>query len=227
MVIGEQKFSTLVAAANALADDLASTAREAIASRGQCLLAVSGGTTPVHVFARLHQSKVDWERVTLTLTDERWVPKTHPESNEKLVRTHLLKGDALSTNFIPLFGGEDSPQTGQAACEERIKNLPLPFDAVYLGMGADGHFASLFPGDPAIEISDCCCVAIPATEKRLARMSLTASILLNSQKIFLLFNGSDKYATFLETKKNGPLKELPLRLLFSQTQTPVHVLWAP
>jgi len=227
MPIEERNFPSLAAAAYALADDLALTLREAIATRGQGLLAVSGGLTPKKVFARLHQLKVDLEHVTLTLTDERWVPVSHPESNEKLVRTHLLKGDALNANFMPLFGGEDSPQVGHAACEERLHNLPLPFDAVYLGMGVDGHFASLFPGDSAIEVNDCCCVDVPATKNRLARMSLTAPVILNAKKIFLLFCGSDKYAIYVEAKKEGPLKEIPLRLLFSQTQTPVHVLWAP
>jgi len=226
MPIEERKFPSRAAAVYALADDLASTLREAITTRGRGLLAVSGGSTPHQVFARLHQLKVAWEYVTLTLTDERWVPRSHPESNEKLVRTHLLKGTALNAKFIPLFGGEDSPQVGHSACEGRLNSLPLPFDAVYLGMGVDGHFASLFPGDSAIEVNGCCCVAIPATETRLARMSLTASVILDAKKIFLLFCGSDKYATYLEAKKEGPLKELPLRFLFSQAQTPVHVLWA-
>jgi 6-phosphogluconolactonase len=129
-MIEEHRFAALPAAAHALADELASLLREAISDRGRSLLAVSGGRTPQQVFERLRQLEVDWGRVTLTLIDERWVPAGHPESNERLVRSYLLRGAAAAATFIPLFGAESSPEAAQPACEARLKALALPFDAV-------------------------------------------------------------------------------------------------
>lgn len=226
-MIEERRYATLRAAAHALADELAFLLREAIAARGRSLLAVSGGRTPKQVFERLCQLEVDWGRVALTLVDERWIPVGHPESNEGLVRSYLLRGRVAAAAFIPLFGGENSPEAGQPACEARLKALALPFDAVFLGIGSDGHFASLFPHDPALDSRDSLCVAVPANGSRLPRMSLTAPTILNARKVFLLFSGADKQAIYAEAKKAGSYKNIPARMILSQTQTPVSVLVAP
>ena len=222
----ERRFPSLADAAHALAGELALILDHAISRRGRALLAVSGGHTPQPVFERLRQLEVEWGRVTLTLTDERWVPPDHPDSNESLVRSWLLRGSAAAAAFVPLFGGEESPEAGQPACEARLRSLALPFDAVYLGMGNDGHVASLFPGDPAIDAGDSLCVAVAPTGSRLPRMSLTAPTLLNAEKLFLLFAGRDKETVYTEAKKSGSGKDLPLRLILSQAQTPVSVLIA-
>lgn len=227
MKIEERNFKTLETAAHALADDLAAVLRETISGRGRALLAVSGGRTPRLVFERLRQVAVDWNRVTIILTDERWVSPDHPDSNEKLVRSYLLQGSAAAATFIPLYGGEASPEAGQPACEARLKTLALPFDAVYLGMGGDGHFASLFPGDAALDARDSLCAAVSAAGSRLPRMSLTAPAILNAGKIFLLFSGADKHSMYARAKKSGSHKDIPLRLILSQEQTPVSVLTAP
>ncbi|MDH3394134.1 MAG: 6-phosphogluconolactonase [Desulfobulbaceae bacterium] len=227
MATRERHFSTITAAANSLAEVLASTMREAISARGHALLAVSGGRTPQYVFGRLRQLDLDWERVTLTLTDERWVSADHAASNEGMVRSHLLCGKAMAAKFISFYGGENSPEEGQAACENRLRSMLLPFDAVYLGTGSDGHVASLFPGDPALEVSSSLCVAIPSTESRLARMSLTSSSILNTRKTFLLFSGPDKHAIYNEAQKGGSYKNIPLRIILSQTHTPLYVFSAP
>ncbi|MFC1660542.1 6-phosphogluconolactonase [Gemmatimonadota bacterium] len=227
MPVEERRFPSVEAAAQALADDLAETMREAIAIRGCGLLAVSGGRTPRHVFRRLVDADVTWDCVTLTLTDDRWVPPGHPESNEGLVRTHLLQGPPASATLVPLFGGEASPEAGQAACERRLDTLVLPFDAVYLGMGPDGHFASLFPGEPAVDVRDCRCIAIPGKGSRLPRMSLTAATLLAARRLFLLFGGSEKGATYLEAMQPGSHHDIPLRMVLSQENVPVTVLRAP
>jgi 6-phosphogluconolactonase len=227
MTIGERHFTTIRTAASHLAEDLASTLDEAISARGQAFLAVSGGRTPRYVFDRLCEFDLDWERVTLTLTDERWVPVDHPASNEGLVRSFLLCGNAMAATFISLYCGKKSPEEGLAACENRLLSIPFPFDAVYLGVGTDGHIASLFPGTPALDVCNSICVAIPSTESRLARMSLTSSSILNTRKLFLMFSGEQKHAIYNEAMKPGSCKELPLRMILSQNRTPVYVFSAP
>ena len=226
-MIEKRDFPTMIDAAHALAGELAAALREGIETRGRGLLAVSGGRTPRHVFERLRELEVDWSKVTVTLIDERWVAPDHPESNELLVRTYLLQGAAAAAEFVPLYGGEDTPQTGQAACEVRMQALQLPFDAVYLGMGDDGHIASLFPGDPAVEVRAGRCVAVAPSGSRLPRMSLTAPTLLEAGKVFLLFNGADKHAKYAAARQPGSPAEIPLRLVLAQNRTPVIVLSAP
>ena len=226
MNLHEREFTDLETAAQVLAEDLAAAMRDAIAARDQAVIAVSGGRTPKQVFEHLRQSELDWRRVTLTLIDERWVPPDHPESNERLVRSYLLQGPAAAATFVPLYNGADSPESGQAGCEAAVQKLAMPFDAVYLGMGSDGHFASLFPGDPAVETRDGLCVAVPGTESRLPRMSLTAPVILDARKIFLLFSGEEKLQKYREAQKPGPYRDIPLRLVLHQERTPVEVLFA-
>jgi 6-phosphogluconolactonase len=227
MTIEERAFATLEDAADALAQDLARNLRAAVAARGRAVLAVSGGRTPRQVFERLRQLDVDWPRVTVTLTDERWIPADHPESNEGLARAHLLQGPAAAAAFIPLYGGEASPEAGKAACEARLVALAGPFDAIYLGLGGDGHVASLFPGDPALDVRDRLCAAVPGTATRQPRMTLTASAILDARRVCLLFSGADKYAVYAEARVPGPLTQIPLRMLLAQDRVPISVFKAP
>jgi 6-phosphogluconolactonase len=227
MPIEERVFISIETAAHALAEDLASVLREAVSARGQALLAVSGGHTPRQVFEHLCQLNAEWSKVTVTLTDERWVAPDHPDSNENLVRTHLLQGPAKAATFISLYDGDSTPAAAQAACEIRLQSLTTPFDAVYLGMGTDGHFASLFPGEPAIDVRDSPCVAVPATASRRPRMSLTVPEILNARKIFILFSGKEKHATYIKAQKARSYGEIPLQLILSQEKVPIYVFSAP
>jgi len=226
MSVEERAFDALDGAARALADALASTLCEAQSARGLASLVVSGGRTPRHVFQWLRQKKVDWARVTVTLTDERWVAPSHPDSNEGLVRSFLLRGPAEAATFVALYGGEISPEAGQTACEARLKAITRPFDAVYLGLGGDGHFASLFPEDPALDVQDRICVAVPGTDTRQPRVTLTASAILDAREVFLMFSGAEKHAAYAEAKRAGSHRHIPLRLILQQERTPVRVLHA-
>jgi len=227
MTIKERRFAAVETAASALAVDLADTLQEAISLQGHASLIVSGGGTPRHVFHHLRKLEVDWAHVTVTLSDERWVPADHPDSNERLVRSFLLTGSAGTATFIPLYGGENTAKEGQSACEARLMDIWRPFDAVYLGMGGDGHFASLFPGDPALEVREGLCVAVPGTETREPRLTLTASAILDARKLFLLFSGTEKHAIYAEARRTGPIEAVPLRVILLQERTPVTVLIAP
>lgn len=225
--VEEREFVSVEAAASVLADELAATLRSAIAIRGAATLAVSGGRTPGRVFDRLSVADLDWSRVTVTLTDERWVPPQHPDSNERLVRARLLRGPAARAEFVGLYGGEDTPSAGFAACERRLKELPMPLDAVYLGMGADGHFASLFPRSVALEARTGLCVPVSPSIERAGRMSLTVPMIMAAKRLFLLFSGADKRAAYEESKKRGSYQELPLRLVLTGKRVPLLVLSSP
>ncbi|TDI70559.1 MAG: 6-phosphogluconolactonase [Bacteroidetes bacterium] len=226
MAINECKYLTLEDAASALANDLVSTLNEAVSLRGKALLAISGGKTPRKVFKYLLKQRLNWNNITITLTDERWLPGNHPESNENLVRSYLLNDLSADATFIPLYGGKGSLELDVDSCELKLKNLPLPFDAVYLGIGADGHFASLFPEDEALDVSDSYCVGVAATDSRIARISLTTSTILNTRKIYLLFSGEEKYSVYQRAKTPGSFNEIPLRLILSEDNISIEVYYA-
>jgi len=225
-VILEDHFNSFEEAVTAFIEDLTKSLNVAISERGNALLAVSGGRTPQTVFRILREKVIDWSRVTITLTDERWVPNNHADSNENLVNTFLRREKATEVKFIPLFGGEKTPQEGQSACEERLRKLSLPFDAVYLGMGDDGHFASLFPHTNALNEREQLCVPVPAEGSRLARMSLSTEALFNTRKIYLLYSGESKYRMYCKAKETGSYHDIPLRLLLTQEKSPVRVFRA-
>ena len=120
--------------------------RQGIAERNVASLAVSGGRSPIAFFDQLSRQILPWEKVSITLVDERWVPTSSEESNEHLVRQHLLRNAAASAQFVPLKTAATSPQLALAERETAINKMPWPLDAIVLGMGEDGHTASLFPG---------------------------------------------------------------------------------
>ncbi len=202
----------------ALASDIAGQLRRAICERGTASIAVSGGRTPRHVFPALATADVDWRHVCITLTDERWVEPSHEDSNEGLARRLLLSERAAAASFIGL-----KTEHGVSQTEERLNAIAWPLDAAFLGIGEDGHIASLFPGDRGWEAATGRCVAIAKTDTRQDRISLSPGALLNCRRIFIILSGSAKIAAFEAAKRPGPANEIPLRLVLHQTGVPVSV----
>ena len=220
---------TLVAA---LAGQVASLLPSAIKERGQASLVVSGGSTPVPFFAALSELALDWKQVVVTLADERWVDPTDADSNEQLVRRHLLQGRAAAARFVGLKTGAATAVQGEKECADRLAPVPRPFDVLILGMGNDGHTASLFPqairlGEALKMDSGKLCLAItpPATPHE--RMTLTLPALLHSRQIILHLAGPDKRAVYERALAHGPVAEMPIRAVLGQTFAPVTVFWAP
>ena len=118
---------------------------QSINQDGRASLAVSGGRTPVLVFEALSELNLDWSKVDLVLVDERWVDASHEDSNELLVRQHLIKNKASKVNFMPIKNNAKTVKDGLILCQQSFQKIKQPFDVVVLGMGTDGHTASLFP----------------------------------------------------------------------------------
>jgi 6-phosphogluconolactonase len=141
----EYRFDSADAAAQDLARHIASTLSDAIAARGVATIALSGGRSPRAVLEALREMPLDWAKVIVAQVDERWVDPSHADSNERLIREALLTGPAAAARLVPMKNDADDAYQGQAACEEAMAALPWPIDIMLLGMGEDGHTASLFP----------------------------------------------------------------------------------
>jgi 6-phosphogluconolactonase len=152
--VNRHDFANGAELAKALAGTVAGALAKAIAVRGKATLAVSGGSTPKRFFEALSQQAVDWDRVTITLIDERLVPADHERSNHRLANEHLLTHLAAKARFVPLYSdAADADQAARTAAA-RIDGLGLPLDIAILGMGTDGHTASFFPNGSTLDACD-------------------------------------------------------------------------
>lgn len=218
--------------ARGLAEAIARLLREEIAARNQAALVVSGGTTPKPLFLCLRRMDLPWQRVVITLADERWVTPAHEASNERLVRSLLLQDRAGRATFIPLKNDAETAESGEEECRKALRRIPRPFDAVVLGMGLDGHTASLFPGaDRLAEALDPNsrqdCLAITPDLALPERMTLSLPTLLQTRNIYLHITGRDKRQVLELALADGPVAEMPVRAILRQQQTPVHIYWSP
>ncbi|MCP3689309.1 MAG: 6-phosphogluconolactonase [Gammaproteobacteria bacterium] len=202
----------------------------AIRLRGTASLVLSGGNTPRPLFEALAQQNLPWAQITITLADERWVDTGSKDSNEAMLRQTLLCGPAAKARFIPLKNSADTACGGIATCQCALADISLPFDLIILGMGDDGHTASLFPGVSGSALDTdgtALCVSItPATAPH-ERISLTAAALLNSQTIFLHIVGDNKWQVYQQAKSPGAVDDMPVRTVLHQDKVPVQVFWSP
>lgn len=226
------KFADSDAAARALSAQLAESLKAAIAARGLASLVVSGGKSPIKLFEALSAAELDWSRVCVALADERWVETSDPGSNEKLVRDVLLQGRAAAARFIGLKNASPTPDLGAVAAWETFARVPRPFDATVLGMGDDGHTASLIPGSPNLPralnpAAVAGCVGMWSPIAPHPRLSLNLSALLDSRRIVVLITGAGKWRTYCAANAEGAVEDMPVRAVLRQRRTPVEVMWAP
>ena len=216
-----------------LAVDLSQNIREilleTIKKRGRASMAVSGGSTPVPLFVALSHLDIDWSKVDLTLVDDRWVESDHKDSNELLVKSHLIKNKAGNVNFVPLKNNALTAKEGQASSEEALKSFTLPFDIVVLGMGTDGHTASLFPCSDEIKTAmdlnnNDCLVATMPTSAAHERLGMTAKAIIDAKNVFLHLNGSSKLHTLEKAMDLKSAIEMPIYALLSDG---LDIYWSP
>jgi 6-phosphogluconolactonase len=172
--------------------------------------------------------------VSVTLSDERWVPPTDDASNEKLIRTRLLRGKASAARFVPMKTEQANPREAEAAVSAAIAAMPRPFDITLLGMGDDGHTASMFPGADGLEqVLDTSSTVLvravhqPDSAKTSDRMSLTLRAILDSRLVIILIRGNAKLATYRLAIAGEDVHTMPVRAVLQQSISPVQVWWAP
>ena len=226
------RYADIETASRELAARIAASLAAAIGARGVASLVVSGGRSPVRLFEILREQPLDWSHVCVALADERWVSPEDAGSNERLVREVLLKDHAAPARFLGLKNGAPTPDLGAVSAWETFARVPRPFDAVVLGMGDDGHTASLFPGSPNLPralnpAAAAGCVGMWAPVAPHPRLSLNLTALLDSRRIAVLITGESKWRTYAAACAAGPVEDMPIRAVLRQSRTPVDVVWAP
>jgi len=199
----------------------------ALDQRDRAQVALSGGTTPAAAYRLLNGEHLPWKRVDVLLGDERWVPASDPVSNARMLRETLLDagGPGSAANFHPVPTEHESPEQSIAAFEHTVRQLcpgdPPVFDLMLLGLGDDGHTASLFPGTAATTVSD---RAVTLGEgKGLPRITLTAPVLSAARQVIVLVSGEGKrqaLARLLDPQESA--QRTPAKLV--QPRSPVLVL---
>jgi 6-phosphogluconolactonase len=213
-----------------LADEVSQRLRQAIATEGKASLVLSGGRTPMGFFHQLSQQSLDWSKVVVTLADERWVENDDKDSNEKLVRENLLINEAQNAQFLALKNASETAVDGESELEAELADFGQ-FTVVILGMGDDGHTASLFPEAVALEAgldmsSGRNCIAVTPTAAPHERMSLTLPRLLDSQCLIIHISGANKHKVLEQALAGEDAKQLPIRAILQQSVVPVTVFWA-
>ncbi len=227
-------FPNAVEMAQGLAEAIAARLDTAIQARGVASFVTSGGSTPGDMYDVLSRADIAWDRVVVTVSDERWVSRGAEGSNEKRLRDRLLQNKAAAASYVGLRTDHDTPALGAQAAEERIAALPRPFDVTLVGMGPDSHTASLYPlASGLAEALDTSRPNMTAAVNPVEavgsnqRLSLSLRALLDSRIIIILFRGEEKLAVYRAALAGANVHEAPVRALIHQSQTPVEVWWAP
>jgi 6-phosphogluconolactonase len=217
-----------------LARTIAQRLTAAVARDGAASFVAPGGTTPGAVFDVLAQCSAPWKDIQITLSDDRWTETASSRSNERLVRTRLLTGNASAAHLVPLKTEHDRAKDAEADLNAAIAAMHRPFDIVGLGMGADGHIASLIPeaaglaraldrNDPALVRA----INPPDVAAMGERMTLTLRAILNAHWIVLLIRGDEKLQAYKHALDGADVLAAPVRAVLHQSAVPVSVFWSP
>lgn len=236
-MVTERLFETRAAMIAALQAECETALRNAVEERGEATFMVSGGSTPEPLYKALSQVDLPWESIYVALVDERWVDFDHDKSNEAFTVKHLIQNKAAVTNLVGMKNSAATAAEGLADCESAYQQLAQPFDITILGMGSDGHTASLFPHaqglDKALELdSEQLCADIIAIQSDVTgaiteRMTLTLAGLLRSKTLVLLITGEEKLAVLRAAQAGTDVKEMPIRAVLQQDKVPLVIYWAP
>jgi len=214
--------------AEALAGKVAEKLRDAIEARGVAALVVSGGRSPVTFFQCLARQTLDWSKVVITLADERWVPLEHADSNAGLLKRYLLVGNVAKAHFISLYQMTASQEEAADLADRALAELPA-IDVLVLGMGDDGHTASLFPNSPNLtqaleQDSTRRCLPMMAPSVPHQRLTMTRALLASARFPVLSIQGPAKLDTLRAALAGDDIAKMPIRAFL---HTPLDIYWCP
>jgi 6-phosphogluconolactonase len=223
-------FTTIESCEDALLSELSDVINQGLTQKTTYSLALAGGGTPKGLYEKLSRTELNWSNINITLTDERWVDPRHADSNENMLRQTLFKNQGKMARFIGLKNPEKTAQAGQIRTDHLLKQNASKLDCVVLGMGEDGHFASIFPSmpntDALLDLTQpaYCLPANPADKP--ARMSLTLRYLLTAQHIYVFIKGNAKRQLIEQQSLADITQPLPIYYLLNQTLCPVTIYWS-
>jgi 6-phosphogluconolactonase len=218
LTMTRRNFENREALAKALAQRVSQSLSKAVTMMGDAVLFVSGGNTPALFFEFLSKTEISWDKVTITLVDERQVDETSPRSNARLVKQNLMCNNAAAARFVPLF-----ENTAAAA-----KLIP---DCVILGMGEDGHTASFFPGGDrlteALDRNSTCSIStMQAPSAGEPRLTYSLPRLLEAKTICLHIEGQSKINVMEKALAGSDQNEMPVRAVLHSGH-PIEIFWCP
>lgn len=204
-------------------DYSATILRDALTKHQKAGLVVPGGNTPRLYLPSLGRQSLRWQDVVVTLSDERWVDATATASNERLINRHFLAYMPEPADFVGLKTDHNKPAQAIETVSRRLANLTLPFNLTVLGLGEDGHIASLFPGmDPVIE-SDLLCVAVEPPVAPSPRISLSLPLLARSRNIVIVVTGTTKRQLINDLTRSAPNQNIPFVWLMQHSHSPIII----
>ncbi len=222
------EYRTSALLADGLAIDVAERLRAAISARGEATLVVSGGRSPVIFFQHLAKQGLDWSKVTISLADERWVPVAHADSNAGLLKQYLLQGPVAKARFLSLYNAAANLEDAAEQADRLLAELPA-IDVLVLGMGDDGHTASLFPNSPNLDQAlqadgtrRCWPMLAPTVPHQ--RLTMSRALLATAHAIVLSISGSSKLTTLSAALASDDVAAMPIRAFL---QPPLEIYWCP
>ncbi|MGZ0019662.1 6-phosphogluconolactonase [Nitrosomonas sp. wSCUT-2] len=223
MPLQRQVYPDIESLSQAFADFAATALLDSLSRKPQVTLVVPGGSTPRHYLPVLAKRPLPWDRITVTLSDERWVDVDDEQSNERLVKQCLMQYLPQHATFVGLKTQHDTPFDAIETIQQRLDRLPLPVSLTVLGLGEDGHIASLFPGMNPNSLSAHHCVAVAPPIAPSLRVSLSMEMLANSERIVLVVTGEKKRRLLDQLGKN-PNPGLPIIWLLQHSQSHITFL---
>lgn len=218
--------------AEAVADEIGFVIESALGERGQALVALPGGKSPAPIFERLAEATIDWTHVTIIPTDDRLVPASSPLSNVTMLKRHF---GSKGARVLPLTSESptDYRMSGRAA-DARLAELTWPPDLVWLGVGLDGHTASIFPGPDLEEALDGSktrkAVGVMPdplpVEAPVARITLSRAAIQSARALLLAFTGAEKRVVVERAISDGQLSVTPIGRVLADVETPISIHWS-
>ncbi len=213
-----------------LADEVCHQLQKDIDDRGQASLLVSGGSTPKGLFKVLSQRSIPWEKVIITLVDERFLPDGHEDQNGILIKAHLLQSEARRAVYLPMVQDPSDIHRNMQVLKEEVKQIQRPFSVVILGMGGDGHTASLFPESPQLDLGmaldqkEDLMITEPVTAPY-QRITFTRKALLQTHRLLLHCYGEEKQQVLTNALQQEGYLPYPIGGFNGQEGVELEVFW--